>query len=49
MLSHVDYEDAFLIETDPADDRTPEQWARAMGDAPIVIRARSGRGGPRSA
>ncbi len=27
-LSHVDYEDAFLVETGPAQDRTGEQWAR---------------------
>ncbi len=30
-LSHVDYEDAFLVETGPAQDRTGEQWARASG------------------
>jgi hypothetical protein len=29
-LSHVDYEDAFLVETGPAQDRTGEQWARAI-------------------
>jgi len=29
-LSRVDYEDAFLARTDPAQDRTAEQWARAM-------------------
>jgi hypothetical protein len=38
-LSHVDYEDAFLIEIGPAQDRTPEQWARViLEDAPITIR-----------
>jgi hypothetical protein len=38
-LSHVDYEDAFLIEIGPARDRTPEQWARViLEDAPITIR-----------
>jgi hypothetical protein len=38
-LSHVDYEDAFLIETGPAQDRTGEQWARAvLEDAPISTR-----------
>ena len=38
-LSHVDYEDAFLIEIGAAQDRTPEQWARAiLEDAPITIR-----------
>jgi hypothetical protein len=29
-LSRVDYEDAFLVETGPAPDRTAEQWARAI-------------------
>jgi hypothetical protein len=29
-LCHVDYEDAFLVETGPAQDRTGEQWARAI-------------------
>ncbi len=39
-LSHADYEDAFLVETGPAQDRTGEQWARAMlEDAPMVIRS----------
>ena len=34
-LSHVDYEDAFVVETGPAQDRTGEQWARALlEDAP---------------
>jgi Protein of unknown function (DUF2867) len=38
-LSHVDYEDAFLLETGAARDRTGEQWARAiLEDAPIIIR-----------
>jgi hypothetical protein len=38
-LSHLDYEDAFLIEIGPARDRTPEQWARViLEDAPITIR-----------
>ena len=38
-LSHVDYEDAFLVETGPAQDRTGEQWARAiLEDAPSVMR-----------
>ncbi len=38
-LSHVDYEDAFLVETGSAQDRTAEQWARAiLGDAPLVMR-----------
>jgi hypothetical protein len=38
-LSHVDYEDAFLVETGPAQDRTGEQWARAvLEEAPIIMR-----------
>ncbi len=38
-LSHVDYEDAFLIETGPAQDRTGEQWARAILEgAPVSTR-----------
>jgi hypothetical protein len=38
-LAHIDYEDAFLVETGPAPDRTPEQWARAvLEDAPIAVR-----------
>jgi len=39
-LSHVDYEDAFLVETGPAQDRTDEQWARAvLDDAPVIMRS----------
>jgi hypothetical protein len=38
-LSRVDYADAFLIDVGPAQERTPEQWARAiLEDAPIPIR-----------
>ena len=38
-LPHIDYEDAFLVETGPAQDRTGEQWARAiLEDAPIIMR-----------
>jgi hypothetical protein len=38
-LSHVDYEDAFLVQTGPARERTPEQWARAaLEGAPIALR-----------
>ncbi len=38
-LSRVDYEDAFLVETGPAQDRTGEQWARAiLEDAPKSTR-----------
>jgi hypothetical protein len=29
-LAHIDYEDAFRAEAFPAQDRTGEQWARAM-------------------
>ncbi len=39
-LSHVDYEDAWLVETGPAQDRAGEQWARAiLEDAPIATRS----------
>jgi len=39
-LSHVDYQDAFLIDTASAQDRTGEQWARAtLEDAPIIVRS----------
>jgi hypothetical protein len=38
-LSHVDYQDAFLVETGPAQDRTGEQWARAILEyAPMSTR-----------
>jgi hypothetical protein len=38
-LPHIDHEDAFLVETGPAQDRTGEQWARAiLEDAPIIMR-----------
>src|ERR1700694_774150 len=38
-LSHVDYEDAFLVETAPAQSRTAEQWARAtIEEAPTIVR-----------
>jgi hypothetical protein len=38
-LSRVDYEDAFIVDTDG--DRTAEQWARAVfNDAPLAVRAR---------
>ena len=39
-LSHIGYEDAFLVETGPGQDRTGEQWARAvLEEAPIVMRS----------
>jgi hypothetical protein len=38
-LGHIDYEDAFVFDTDAARDRTPEQWARlTLEDAPLAIR-----------
>jgi hypothetical protein len=38
-LSRIDYEDAFIVETDRAQGRTGEQWARAMlEDAPPKMR-----------
>jgi hypothetical protein len=38
-LPQVDYEDAFLVHVGPAQDRTAEQWARAvLEDAPVVMR-----------
>ena len=44
-LSHVDYEDAFLVETGPAQDRTAGQWARAiLEDAPMSTRNALSRG-----
>jgi hypothetical protein len=40
-LSHIDYEDAFLIESCGAQERTAEQWVRAvMEDAPVAIKAK---------
>ena len=44
-LSHVDYEDAFLVEAGQAQDRTGEQWARAvLEDAPPSTRKALSRG-----
>lgn len=44
-LSHVDYEDSFLVETGPVQDRTGEQWARAiLEDAPMITRNALSRG-----
>lgn len=44
-LCHVDYEDAVLAETGPAQDRTGEQWARAiLEDAPRSTRNALWRG-----
>jgi hypothetical protein len=40
-LSRVDYEDAFLVETGPEEDRTPEQWARAMVEGAPATMQRS--------
>lgn len=44
-LPQVDYEDAFLVETGRAQDRTAEQWARAiLEDAPVSTRNALSRG-----
>ncbi len=49
-LSHVDYEDVFLVETGPAQDRTGEQWARAILEgAPTSTRNTLSRDGLLSA
>jgi hypothetical protein len=38
-LSRIDYEDAFLVEIGPVQERTAEQWAGViLEDAPVVIR-----------
>jgi Protein of unknown function (DUF2867) len=38
-LAHVDYADAFLVETGGFPDRTAERWARAvLQDAPLAVR-----------
>ena len=40
-LARIDYEDAFLVDTVSAEDRTAELWARAMlEDAPLTVRSR---------
>jgi Protein of unknown function (DUF2867) len=39
-LPHVDYEDAFLVEIGSVQDRTAEQWARAvLEEAPLIMRS----------
>lgn len=44
-LPHVDYEDGFLLETDLAESRTAEQWARAIiEDTPTATRKALRRG-----
>ena len=44
-LSHVDYEDAFLVDIGSVDDQTPEQWARAiLEDAAAATRSALLRG-----
>jgi Protein of unknown function (DUF2867) len=44
-LSRIDYEDAFLVETGAARERTAEQWARAiLEEAPPPLRATLRRG-----
>lgn len=37
-LSHIDYEDAFLVEIGPAQDRTGERVRAILEDAPIIMR-----------
>jgi len=40
-LPRVDYADAFLVDTDPGQDRTAEHWPRLiLQDAPKTVRAR---------
>jgi hypothetical protein len=44
-LARIDYDDAFLVQTGSAQDRTAEQWAHAMlDDAPASTRAMLSRG-----
>src|ERR1700686_3814812 len=44
-LSRIDYEDAFLVQIGSAQDRTPEQWARAvLEDSPAALRSALLRG-----
>jgi hypothetical protein len=44
-LAHIDYQDAFLVETGLAPDRTAEQWARkVLEGAPASTRRALGRG-----
>jgi hypothetical protein len=44
-LTRIDYEDAFALETSAAQDRTAEQWARAvLEDAPAAFRGSLRRG-----
>ncbi|HUZ27817.1 MAG TPA: hypothetical protein VMU90_01165 [Solirubrobacteraceae bacterium] len=39
-LDHVDYADAFLVDPNHPDERTPEQWLRLMMDgAPLHVRS----------
>ena len=39
-LCHIDYADAFVVDTGPTRDWTGEQWARAiLQDAPITVRS----------
>jgi hypothetical protein len=38
-LSHINYEDAFLVDVGPPQERTAEQWARAvLEEAPASVR-----------
>jgi hypothetical protein len=44
-LARVDYADAFVVDVGAVEDRTAEQWARAvLEDAPAIMRAALRRG-----
>lgn len=36
-LGRIDYESAFSVAVDPADRRSPEQWARATYESPPAL------------
>jgi len=39
-LARIDYADAFVVETESAAGRTPEEWARGiLEDAPVTVRS----------
>jgi hypothetical protein len=40
-LPRIDYQDAFLVDCQTSQDRTGEQWCRAvLEDAPVIVRAK---------
>ena len=44
-LAGVDYEDAFLVDIGPVQDRTAEQWSRAIfEDATVIMQSALRRG-----